>query len=221
MIDKRNFKSTPIKMLKDLVIEEVSLVDRPANPFAEVLVFKKDDYAVNKFDDLSVEKITAAKRDAALIGRLKKMGDDLEAMKAMAQNTIGIYDKLKIGRMKMGTVVEKILSKAFGSQVEAMDKLKLDLVKLAKADDSRSPERRLDDFLVSRPDVETAIRELPTAPDAEVMEKRDFGPTYSKISKMVDELVSKGTVSSRARGFVQVMDTNPELLISYYKEQQG
>jgi hypothetical protein len=201
MIDKRQFKSEPIQLIKDLVIEEVSLVDRPANPGAEVLVFKRLDL------------------DANLLKYLDNMDEKLEGIKATAQNTVDIYDKLKIERMKMGTIVEKILAKAFGSQVEAMDELKLDLVKLAKADDSRSPERRLDDYLVSHPAVEIAIRELPTAAKVEVQETRDFGKAYAKIQKKIDELISNGDVSSRAKLFMKVVDSNPALLIEYYKDR--
>lgn len=117
------------------------------------------------------------------------------------------------------TVVEKIKKKDFESQIEASKKLKLELTKLAPASDKRSPERRYVDYIESHPDVRDAMLELPDVAVAEPVEKRAFGPTYEKISKMVDELVSRGEVSSRAKGFVKVMDHNPELLVSYYKEQ--
>ena len=36
--------------------------------------------------------------------------------------------------------------------------------------------------------------------------RHDFGPTYRKIEKLADELVSKGTVSNRAQGVRRVID---------------
>jgi len=303
MIDKRKLKSRPIHALKDLVIEEVSLVDRSANEGAEVLIWKRLDLDASILNSYSVEKLTKAmesidykkigvtpeelwadyasevmqihntelgqkqknpperltpgeveelrlrkpwtlaqataaarktnigqglwamvesvvrEREAALINRLDKMIDETEGLKKHARETIEIYDKMKIERMKMGTVVEKILSKAFLSQVEAIGKLKLDLVKSAKAGDERTPEKRLDDYLVNHSDVAGAIQELPTVVMDEPVEKRDFGPTYAKIQKLVDELIFKGEVSSRAKGFMKVVDSDPSLLVEYYKEQ--
>ena len=148
------------------------------------------------------------------------MIDETEGLKKHARETIEIYDKMKIERMKMGTVVEKILSKAFDSQMEAMDKLKLDLIKMAKAGDERTPERRLVDYLDNHPEVETAITELPNVAKAEeVQEPRDYGKTWDKISKMADELLAEGKVTSKAKGVTQVIDRNPTLLVQYYKEQ--
>jgi len=141
---------------------------------------------------------------------------------------LGSFVKALKGELKKGiivqkeiTVVEKIKKKSFDSQIEASNKLKLELAKLAPASDKRSPERRYVDYMDAHPDVRDAMLELPDVVVTEPVEKRDFGKTYEKISKMVDELVFKGEVSSRAKGFVKVMDNNPELLVSYYKEQQG
>ena len=47
-------------MLTDLVIEEVSLVDRPANPGAEVLVFKRLDLDASALNSYSVKELTKA-----------------------------------------------------------------------------------------------------------------------------------------------------------------
>ena len=116
-------------------------------------------------------------------------------------------------------VVEKILKKDFRSQIEATNSLKLELVKRAPADDRRSPEKRLVDFLDSHPDVEDAIRELPNIVKVEEIQKRDFGPTWDKISKLADELLAEGKVTSKAKGVTQVIDRNPTLLVEYYKEQ--
>jgi len=135
----------------------------------------------------------------------------LKALSKQIKKGLTVQEKIE--------VVEKILKKDFDSQIEGVEKLKLDLTKRAPAGDDRTPEKRLDDFLLDNPNVETAIRELPNVAKVEVQEKRDFGPTYAKISKKVDELMSKGTVSSRAKGFVKVMDSEPELLVQYYKEQ--
>ena len=60
MIDKRKLKSRPIHVLKDLVIEEVSLVDRSANEGAEVLIWKRLDLDASILNSYSVEKLTAA-----------------------------------------------------------------------------------------------------------------------------------------------------------------
>ena len=117
------------------------------------------------------------------------------------------------------TVVEKILKKDFQSQIEASSKLKLELTKLASASDKRSPERRYVDYIEAHPDVRDAMVELPDVVVTEVVEKRDFGKAYSTIQKKIDELISNGDGSSRAKLFMRVVDNNPALLVEYYKEQ--
>jgi len=71
---------------------------------------------------------------------------------------------------------------------------------------------RLVNYLDNHPDLESAIRELPNVVKFEVQEKRDFGPTWAKISKMADELVYEGVVPSKAQEVTAVVDKNPELL---------
>ena len=145
-------------------------------------------------------------------------GPDLDAfvkaLKGELKKGIGVQKE-----KEMETVVEKILKKDFQSQIEASNKLKLELTKLAPASDKRTPEKRYVDYMETHPDVQDAMFELPDVVVVEPVTKRDFGKTYEKISKIVDELVCTGEVASRARGFGQVMDNNPELLVSYYKEQ--
>ena len=48
------------RLLKELEITELSLVDRGSNPGAEVLIWKRDSIDFNKLENVSVEKLTAA-----------------------------------------------------------------------------------------------------------------------------------------------------------------
>ena len=114
-------------------------------------------------------------------------------------------------------VVEKILKKDFQSQIEATNRLKLELVKMAKAGDRRTPEKRLVDYLDTHPDIESAILELPDVVVAEPVTKRDYGQAYEVIKKKAKELFSKGQVTSEAAGFVRVVDEEPELWTKHLK----
>jgi hypothetical protein len=255
------------RLLKDLDITEISLVDTGANPGAKVVLFKRDiskevadpsrmlgiqllRILSDRVDSLKQEKdiprmeawieVLQSEEGQQFLGLIAKMqSDPILIFKGMENRDITelcdfvegphleSFVKALKGELKKGInvpkemeVVEKILKKDFEGQIEATNKLKLELVKMAKAGDKRTPEKRLLDYLDNHQDVESAILELPNnVAKGEVEEKRDFGPTYEKISKMVDELVSKGEVSSRARGFVKVMDSEPALLVQYYKEQ--
>ena len=256
----------PKRLLKELEISEISLVDRGANEGAKVVLFKRDvskevadpsrmlginllRVLSNQVDGLKLERdipraeawvevleseegqkllalITKMKSDPTLI--FKDMeGRDVSELCAFVEGTnLDPFVNALKGALKKGikvsnemTVVEKIKKKSFDSQIEASKKLKLELTKLAPASDKRSPERRYVDYIETHQDVRDAMLELPDVVAIEPVEKRDFGETYAKISKMVDELVSKGEVSSRAKGFVKVMDSKPELLVQYYKEQ--
>ncbi len=53
---------------------------------------------------------------------------------------------------------------------------------------------------------------------AEKRARHDFGPTYRKIEKLADELVSKGTVSNRAQGVRKVIDDAPQLWAQFLQE---
>jgi len=256
------------RLLTDLEITEVSLVDKSANPGARILIYKRDDFSKEMADPSRMLGISILRALTRRVENVRR-GNDTNAMEAWSevlgseegQKLLALITKMESdptlifkdmeGRdvselcdfmegphldpfvkalkdeLKKGitvpkemTVVEKIKKKSFDSRIEAVNSLKLELTKLAKSDDQRIPEKRLIDYLDNNPDVESAIQALPDVVVTEPVEKRDFGKTYEKISKMVDELVSKGEVSSRARGFVQVMDSEPALLVEYYKEQQ-
>lgn len=254
------------RLLNDLEITEISLVDKGANPGALVTLWKRDVskevadpsrmLGINLLRILS-SRVEGVRRESG-IGHLEAWSEVLgteEGQKLLALITKMESDPILIfkdmegrdvselcdfvegpylyafvkalkGELKKGInvpkemeVVEKIKKKSFDSQIEASKKLKLELTKLAPASDKRSPERRYVDYMKSNPDVQDAMLELPDVAVTEPVTKRDFGKTYAKISKIVDELLSKGEVSSRAKGFMKVMDSNPELLVSYYKEQ--
>ena len=97
--------------------------------------------------------------------------------------------------------------------------MKLELTKLAKSGDQRIPEKRLIDYLDNNPALESAIQALPDVVVTEVVEKKDFGKAYAKIQKKIDELVANGDVSSRAKLFMKVVDSDPALLVEYYKDR--
>jgi len=256
----------PKRLLKELEISEISLVDGGANEGAKVVLWKRDiskevadpsrmlginllrvlsdrveglrrEKDIPRLDAWSqvlqseqgrqlLELITKAKSDGSLIFKDMEDKDVSEICDFVEGPHLYAFVKALKGELKKGitvsnemTAVEKIKKKSFDSQIEASNKLKLELAKLAPASDKRSPERRYVDYIETHPDVRDAMLELPEVVVTEPVTKRDFGKTYEKISKMVDELVSKGTVSSRAKGFVKVMDSKPELLVQYYKEQ--
>jgi len=61
-------------------------------------------------------------REAALLEKLDKMDEDLEAMKAMAQNTVDIYKRIKRGRKIVMKTIEEVTQAAKNG--EFSDKLK-------------------------------------------------------------------------------------------------
>ena len=254
------------RLITDLEIEEISLVDKGASPRAKVLLYKrgisKTAHApsdllginllrvlTNRVDNVKQEQdltrieawmavlqsaegnqllelITKMKSDPSLIFKDMEDSDLSELADFVEGPDLDAFVKAFKKQIKEGIivsnemeVVEKIIKKGFESQIEATNELKLELVKMAKAGDRRTPEKRLVDYLDTHSEVESAILELPAVVVTEVVEKRDFGKTYNKIQKMIDELISNGEVSSRAKGFMKVVDSDPSLLVQYYKEQ--
>jgi len=254
------------RLLTDLEIEEISLVDKGASPGAKVLLYKRDlsktahapsdllginllRVLTNRVDNVKQEQdltrieawmevlqseegkqllelITKMKSDPSLIFKDMEDSDLSELADFLEGPHLESFVKAFSKQIKEGIIVsnemetvEKIFKKGFESQIEATNKLKLELVKKAAADDRRSPEKRLVDFLDNHSDVESAIQELPAVVVAEAVEKRDFGKAYATIQKKIDELIFKGEVTSRAKGFMKVVDSDPALLVEYYKEQ--
>ena len=256
----------PQRILKELEISEISLVDAGANEGAQVILWKRDvskaahapsdllginllRVLTNRVDNVKLEQditrfeawmevlqseegkqllelITKIKSDPSLI--FKDMGDsDVSELSDFIEGpNLDAFVKALKGELKKGLivqekmeVVEKILKKDFESQIEATNNLKLELTKRAPVDDKRTPEKLVVDYLDTHSDVKSAIQELPAVVVTEEVEKRDFGPTYAKIQKLVDELIFKGEVSSRAKGFMKVVDSDPQLMAEYLKEQ--
>ena len=252
----------PKRLLKELEISEISLVDNGANEGAKVVLFKR---GISKSmhgpsDMLGVQLLRVLMtrvenvRLGSEINRLEawvqvlgsEEGQQLLALVTKGDQSVfqgageedvaeladflegpdgGAFLKAFSKQIKEGLIVpkemetvEKILKKS-ESRIEAMNSLKLELTKMAKAGDRRTPEKLLVDFLDGHSEIESAILELPNVAKVEVQEQRNFGPTHTKIQKKIDELISNGEVSSRAKGFMKVVDSDPQLMAEYLKEQ--
>lgn len=173
-----------------------------------------------------LELVTKMKSDSSLIFKDMEDKDVSELCDFVEGPHLDAFVKALRGELKKGItvpkemeVVEKILKKQFEGQIEATKTLQLELVKKAKADDRRTPEKRLVDYLDNHPEIEDAIRELPDLVKVEETQERDYGPTYRKIKKKATELVKQGAVSSEAKAFCKVVEDNPSLWVEYLQEQ--
>jgi len=254
-------KRKPKRLLKDLVIEEVSLVDAPANEGARVLLYKnlpdpsnalgiqllrvlarrvenvRLGSNVNRLEAWAevlgtpegrqlLELVTKMKSDPRLI--FKDMGDsDLSELADFMEGPhLDAFVKAFKKQTKKGFIVPKemeavtkIFKKSFDSQHEAIEGLKSELTKRAPKDDKRTDIQRLMAYIDARPDLESAIRELPNVVKVEVPEEPDFGPTYREIEKLAAELVIKGVVPTQEQGVVKIVKDNPGLYLQYLEEQ--
>jgi len=254
------------RLLTDLQIEEISLVDKGASPGAKVLLYKRAiDKTVhapsdllginllrvltNRVDNVKqdqnitrieawmevlqseegkqlLELITKMKNDPSLISKDMEDSDLSELADFIEGPHLDAFVKAFKKEIKKGIIVpkemetvQKIFKKSFGSQIEAMDSLKLELNKRAAGDDKRTAEQRLVNYIDNHPDLESAIRELPNVVKVEVQEKPDFGPTYREIEKLAAELVIKGVVPTQEQGVVKIVKDNPGLYLQYLEEQ--
>jgi hypothetical protein len=230
----------PKHLLKELEILEVSLVDKPANEGAKVVLWKRDTSKAlpDPSNALAAwSEVLGSEEGQELLGLIAK-GDQSIFEGVENQDVSNLADFLETAdggvflealskQLKKGgivsnemTVVEKIKKKSFDSQIEASNKLKLELTKLAPASDKRSPERRYVDYMKNNPDVQDAMFELPDVVVAEVAATRDFGPTHEVIRTKAKELFAKGVVPSVAHGFCKIMDEDGDLAVKFFKEQQ-
>lgn len=169
--------------------------------------------------------ITKAKRDPTSIFKDMVDRDVSEIADFIEGPHRDAFVKAAKKELKKGVIVstemetvQKIFKKSFGSQIEAMDSLKLELNKRASGDDKRTAEQRLVNYIDNHPDLESAIRELPNVVKVELQAEPDFGPTYQKIEQLAAELVIKGVASTKEQGFVKVVQDHPDLYLKYLDE---
>jgi len=311
VIDKRRSKSDPIQVLKELVIEEVSLVDRPANPGAEILVFKRLDASV--LNSYSVEELTAAMekvdyqkvganpeelwqgyiaevmanhnaelaqrqkhppdkltdeevkelrrkqpwteeqataaarktnigqslwqlvqscvraREAALLEKLDKMGAEVEANKARAQEIIETYKRIERGRNTVMESIEEITKAAVNGEFSDRLKAWAAVEKVLKNRVSKSTTGA--DFnqtllmamtQKSWNEFYDAYSELPEARvELKKVETRPVGKAMTEINRKAQEMLDKGLVKTFEKGFLRVLESHPELEEQHRRETYG
>ena len=210
-------KRKPKHLLKELEILEVSLVDNPANEQAKVLIWKRVENTARE---------NAAKRDEALIKRLKKMGDEVEGLKALSQKTIETYKRIKRERKVNMTTIEEVTKAALNG--EFSDKLKAwaAVEKVLKNRVSKSTTGA--DFnqtllmAMTQPswnEFYAAYSELPEARvELKNAEVRKIGTAEAEINKRAQEMMDNGLVKTFSKGVVRVTEIYPELKEQYNQE---
>lgn len=117
-------------------------------------------------------------------------------------------------------VIRKIIKKEFKDTVTAMAGLrKAVIAEIRKGGHKATPEQLVAKALIDNPEANEALEELPWQLEEVVKSEKSYGPTWDKISKMADELLAEGKVSSKAKGVAEIIDRNPTLLPQYLKDQ--
>jgi len=168
-------------------------------------------------------------REAALIKRLDKMGEELEESKKRAQETIEMYDRIKRERTTKMETIEEITAAAveghFADKHKAWEAVeKLLKSQVAKSDTGMGFNQSLL-LAMSKPSWNAFYEAYSGLPEAqrkvEIEEKRPVGKAMKEISRRAEEMVQKGLVGSFEKGVVRVTEIYPELAEQHDQEMYG
>jgi len=171
----------------------------------------------------------AAKRDAALIRRLDKMGDEVEGLKKSARETIEIYDKIKRGRTTKMETIEEVTKAALDGEFPNKLKAWAAVEKVLKNRVSKSTTGA--DFnqtllmAMTQPSWNEFYAAYTGLPEARIelkkAEVRKIGKAETEINKRAQEMLDKGLVNTFEKGVVRVTEIHPELEEQYRQEMYG
>ena len=117
-------------------------------------------------------------------------------------------------------VIKKIIGKEFEDTVTAMAELrKAVTAEIRKSGQNATPEQLVAKALIDNPEANEALEELPWQVEEVAKSEKSYGPTWDKISKMAEELLAEGVVTSKAQGVSKVLDRDPQLFAKYMQEQ--
>ena len=157
-------------------------------------------------------------REAALINRLDKMGEEVDGLKQRAQKTIDIYDKMERERTQTDMeTIEEITKAALDGQFtdkheawKAAEKLLRSRV--AKSDPGMGFNQALL-LAMAKPSWNEFYEAYSALPEAqrriEKKEKRPVGKAMTEINRRAEEILQKGVVDTFEKGVLRVTESHP------------
>ncbi len=234
--------------LTDLVLSEVSLVDRPANPLATVLLFKRDSSKeTNMSDEL---KLQVAKQAADILakdteiaflkGNLEKATTRLAETETALSKAVKLEDKPIELPPEAQAQIKKALDEA-AAATTALAKMRDDhdtAVFTAKAANLKSLPQKAEEFgpVLKRiaqnkasPEDVIALETILKAADAALAKGlltpagNDSGAS-SVAADQLDAIAKKIAAEEKtdfAKAYVKAVDQNPALYSQYVRELQS
>lgn len=170
-------------LLSKLKIEEISGVDRGANPGAKVMFWKKDDQTINNQGDQNMDFDALAKRLDDLESVAKTQTETIE--KLQAENTeLQAFSKMSDAEKEfIGSMSDDEKAKFMGMDADKRKEY-MDKAKMKKSDDSESVYKAEMDAIAKRnQELEDKI--------AKMEEAREYDAFIAKASQDVPSLKSE------------------------------
>lgn len=232
-------------LLKQLELEELSLVDRPANAQAMVSLFKRDTSGDDMSEETNVEKMSDDMK-AKLKPYMDKGMSEEEAMKAYnmdmkksdeeeTQEEVAVVDEVATLKAENERLRKSLIENGFVIKAEVIEKkaevemLEVEGEMVAKSDIPAPVLKALEALAVEKADVELTKRAGETLPHfdikvAKALLKSDLGEEVMAALKAADKLF-EGTMvefgKSDADGeFASANDKINALVKNYMEEHE-